>query len=257
MALLAARSRRPASLGARAANPASSSKQPERSRPSRPPARRPSSSGPSPVPTCSPSTSRGTREGPVVRWPDGRERDVLDALTPLCELLLQRGLLVDRLGEGLLDPRLERLHHRARELLEATLEVERRQHRLHERREDVRRTAEIVRDLAALLQAAVEAQTGRDDRARTPRDDVGANLRQLTLGEVGVAVVERARDHEAEDAVAEKLEPLVRLDPILGLGRMAEDLLEPSGRQRVDQPLERGCLATDASRRSRRPARRW
>jgi hypothetical protein len=66
------------------------------------------------------------------------------------------------------------------------------------------------------------------------------DLRQLALGEVGKTVVERARHHEAEHAVAEELEPLVRLDPVLGLGGVAEDLLEPPGRQRVDQPLERG-----------------
>jgi len=69
---------------------------------------------------------------------------------------------------------------------------------------------------------------------------VGTDLRELPLGEAGEAVVQRARDHEAEHAVAEELEPLVRLDPVLGLGGVAEDLLEPPGRQRVDQPLERG-----------------
>jgi hypothetical protein len=69
---------------------------------------------------------------------------------------------------------------------------------------------------------------------------VRTDLRQLTLGVLGEAVVEGARDHEAEHAVAEELEPLVRLDPVLGLGGMAEDLFEPPGRQRVDQPRERG-----------------
>jgi hypothetical protein len=67
-----------------------------------------------------------------------------------------------------------------------------------------------------------------------------ADLRELPLGELGEAVIECARDHEAQHAVAEELEPLVRLDPVLGLGGVAEDLFEPPGRQRVDQPRERG-----------------
>jgi hypothetical protein len=69
---------------------------------------------------------------------------------------------------------------------------------------------------------------------------VRADLRELPLGEVRIAVVERPREDEPQDAVAEELEPLVRLDPVLGLGGMAEDLFEPPGRQRVDQPRERG-----------------
>ena len=52
--------------------------------------------------------------------------------------------------------------------------------------------------------------------------------------------VERVRDGKLDNAVAEELEPLVRLDPVLGLGGVAEDLLEAPGRQRVDQPRERG-----------------
>jgi hypothetical protein len=108
----------------------------------------------------------------------------------------------------------------------------------------------------ARLEATVEADLGRDDGAGATRDDVRANLRELPFREVRVAVVEGARDDEAEDAVAEELEPLVRLDPILGLRGMAEDLCEPLGRQFVDQPLEGGGLATGGSRRSRRPARR-
>ena len=142
--------------------------------------------------------------------------------------------------QRLLDPGPERLDHRARELVEAALEVQRREHGLHERREDVRGVEEVVGDLAALLEPPVEPELGGDDGARAPRDDVRTDLRQLPLGVLGEAVVEGARDHEAEHAVAEELEPLVRLDPVLGLGGMAEDLLEPHGRQRVDQPRERG-----------------
>jgi hypothetical protein len=107
-----------------------------------------------------------------------------------------------------------------------------------------------------LLEPAVEADLRGDHGARPARHHVGADLRELPLGEVRVAVVERPRDDEAEDAVAEELEPLVGLGPVLGLGGMAEDLLEPLRRQFVDQPLEGGGLATGAWRRSRRLARR-
>jgi hypothetical protein len=40
---------------------------------------------------------------------------------------------------------------------------------------------------------------------------VRADLGELTFGEVGMARVERMRDGELEHAVAEELEPLVRL----------------------------------------------
>jgi hypothetical protein len=39
---------------------------------------------------------------------------------------------------------------------------------------------------------------------------VRANLRELTLGEVGIPLVELPRDGELEDAVAEELQPLIR-----------------------------------------------
>src|SRR5687768_13797514 len=62
-------------------------------------------------------------ESAVVGWPVGPERDVLDPLAALRELLLKRRLLVDRLGQRLLDPGLERLHHGAGELVQTPLEV--------------------------------------------------------------------------------------------------------------------------------------
>jgi len=77
---------------------------------------------------------------------------------------------------------------------------------------------------------------------------VRANLRQLALAEAGVAVVERAGDDEAEDAVAEELQSLVRLDAVVGLRRVAEDLFEAFARQLVDQLLERGGVAATGAR---------
>ena len=64
------------------------------------------------------------------------------------------------------------------------------------------------------------------------------NLRQPPFRRSGEAVEHRARDRELEDAVAEELEPLVRLGAILGPRSMREHLLEPVFRQLPDQSAE-------------------
>jgi hypothetical protein len=69
---------------------------------------------------------------------------------------------------------------------------------------------------------------------------VCARLCQLPLREVGVARVERMRDRQLEDAVAEELEPLVRLGPLGRPGRVGEDGLRQLRRERVDQLREVG-----------------
>ena len=66
------------------------------------------------------------------------------------------------------------------------------------------------------------------------------DLRQLSLGEVGVAIVELARHGELEDAIAEELEPLVRGRAVRRPRRVREDLLQALGRQLVDQSVEAG-----------------
>jgi hypothetical protein len=64
---------------------------------------------------------------------------------------------------------------------------------------------------------------------------MGTHLRQLALGEVGMACIERVRDGELEDAVAEELEPLVRRATLAGPRRVREDGLRQLRRERVDQ----------------------
>jgi hypothetical protein len=64
---------------------------------------------------------------------------------------------------------------------------------------------------------------------------VRADLRQTALGEVGVALVESARDRELQDAVAQELQPLVRCGTVLGPGGVREDVPQPLLRERVDQ----------------------
>jgi hypothetical protein len=64
---------------------------------------------------------------------------------------------------------------------------------------------------------------------------VRADLRQLTLGEVGIALVELPRHGQLEHAVTEELEPLVGRRAIGRPGCVREDVLEPLGGQLVDQ----------------------
>jgi len=70
----------------------------------------------------------------------------------------------------------------------------------------------------------VEAEEPGDLRAAPARDDVGADAAELTLGQVGIALVEGGRDGEAEDAVAEELEPLVGGGAIRRRRRMRQRL---------------------------------
>jgi hypothetical protein len=65
-----------------------------------------------------------------------------------------------------------------------------------------------------------------------------ADLGEPAFRSVCEAVEHRPRDRELEHAVAEELEPLVRLRAILRPRRVGEDLLEPSGGKLVDQATE-------------------
>jgi hypothetical protein len=53
-----------------------------------------------------------------------------------------------------------------------------------------------------------------------------------------VALVQSAGDRQLEDAVTEELEALVRRRAVWGPGGVREDVVEPLGRQRVDQPAK-------------------
>jgi hypothetical protein len=101
-------------------------------------------------------------------------------------------------------------------------------------------TLELVRrQLRGVVgEAGAEAELARDDGAARAGDDVRADLRQPALGEVGVPVVERVRDGELEDAVAEELEPLVRRRARGGPGGMGEGGRRALARQRLDQLRE-------------------
>ena len=64
------------------------------------------------------------------------------------------------------------------------------------------------------------------------------DLGQTTFRSVWKTIEHRPRDRELEHAVAEELEPLVRLPAVFRPRRVGEDLLEASGGKLVDQAAE-------------------
>ena len=234
----------------------------------RPPARPPSSSSPLPTPRCSPSISAAQVKRRSCAGPSHLDDRVDDLLADPGELLLQLGLVVDRVRRGVLDLPAERLDDRR---LDAPRSPCSRKIAASAASSSAASTLRFVARRVsssgcavepALEQLGAEPELLRDERAGAPRDDVRADLRQPALGQVGVAVVQMPCDGQLEHAVAEELEPLVRRRPVGRPRRVGEDVLEPVRRQRADQlgePPNVACLrvaATGASRRSRRPVRR-
>ena len=156
---------------------------------------------------------------------------------------MKLSLVVDMARACVLDLRGESRHHGLLDRLEAVLEIERRERRLEERRKDVpasRDALELVRwDVACMLGKTVaELELLRDRRARGPGDDVSTNLREPPFRCIGKPVVDGLRYCELENTVSEKLEALVGRGPVLGPGRVREDLRQPVGRQLGDQASE-------------------
>jgi hypothetical protein len=182
-----------------------------------------------------------------------RSLDVHDRVADLPaergELLLQLRLVVDVRRRGVVDPAAERLDDRLLDGLEAVLEEQRGQRRLQQRRENVPVAREpgelLLRDdaLPLLDEPGAEIQLARDDGAARPRDDVRANLREASLRQVGIPLVQRPRDGELQDAVTEELQPLVRGGPVRRPRGMRECVVRPLGGQLVDQPREAARVA--------------
>ena len=127
----------------------------------------------------------------------------------------------------------------------AVLEVDRRDRRLEHGSEDVpaaRDALELVvrRVTRVPEQLFAEAELLRDRGAALAGHDVRTHLREPTLGSRAEAVEDGARDRELEDAVAEELEPLVRVGPVVDPRRMREHLLEALRRELRDQATELG-----------------
>ncbi len=211
---------------------------------------------------------RGRGEAALVRRAFDVDDRVRDAQVPPRELLLELGLVVDVLGERVVDPIGERGEHDGPDELEAVLEVESPERRLDERRQDVSVDGEALGLLAGngvpctLDELPAEPEVSADGSAALARDDMRPELRKLPFRMLGEALVELAGDREAEDAVAEELQALVRVGAARRPGRVREDAGEALLGERFDQ-LEKLRVArlradgpTDGWRCNRRPARR-
>ena len=159
------------------------------------------------------------------------------------EHLLQIGLGVDPRREHLFDLRGEGVDDGILDSGEPVLEEECAERRLDDRGEDVpvlREPLEFVgrRDRCPLDETRAEVELAGYLRAARPRDDVRARLGESSLSEVGMPLVERVGDGELQDAVAEELQPLVRVAALARPRCVGEDTLRQLRRERVDQLRE-------------------
>jgi hypothetical protein len=169
------------------------------------------------------------------------------------ERLLELRLVIHEGRERVVDASRERGDDRLLDLLEAVLGEQRAERGFEQRREDVAVADEPVELVlgenlgAALEEPATEVQLARHDRTALARDDVRANLRQASLGEVRMILEKRPCDRQLEHAVTEELEPLVRECPVGRPGRVSEDGVGSPSRQLVDQSCELLGLALRSS----------
>jgi len=113
-------------------------------------------------------------------------------------------------------------------LLEAAVEIDRRDHRLEDVGEERVRELASVRDALADLERVIEPEPLRLRREGVRGDDHRLDLGQLPLGEIIEEVEEELGHHEAEDGVPEELHPLVagvvdRLDR--GVGERLQEMV--------------------------------
>jgi hypothetical protein len=129
--------------------------------------------------------------------------------------LLETGLPVEpgaALGR-LRHQRVEQSMDDLRRHVQAVLQIDRAEQRLQRVGEDAR-LVPAAGSLLALAQQQVRAEPGRAEAAgdvgeRPHVHDARAQLGELPLGQVGMVVEQRGRDHHAEYRVAEELEALV------------------------------------------------
>jgi len=212
---------------------------------------------PLPAPELLAVDDGGAREHPLVRRAVHLDDRVAHLPAEARERLLQLGLVVDMGRQGVLDPVRERADDGVLDGGEAVLEEERAEDRLEEGSQDIAvlRERGDVLALVELGELGAKVELVRDDGAARPRDDVRTDLRQPSLGKVGMPRVQRVGDRQLEDAVPEEFQALVRGGPVDRPGRVREGSRRRLARQRVDQPGELYSLI-GATRRSRPPGRR-
>ena len=129
----------------------------------------------------------------------------------------------------------------------AVLEEQRSERGLQQRCEDVAVAGEPIELLRndpvtpPVDEAGAEPELARDDGAARARHDVRADLRQPALLKIGKALVQRTCDRELQNAVPEKLQPLVGGRPV-GSPRRVRECVSPARRQLVDQPRKTAGL---------------
>ena len=176
-----------------------------------------------------------------------RPLDLYDRIVHLrsraSQRLLELGLVVDVAGARVLDLLGEGANDRGLDAREPVLEVDGRDRRLEHGGQHVatsRDPLELVgRNLSRVGKKALpESQLLGHAGATLPRDDVGTDLGEAPFRSICEAVEHRSSDRKLEHAVAEELEPLVRLRALFGPGCVGEDLPETIGRKLVDQTPE-------------------
>ena len=162
---------------------------------------------------------RHADETTLVRWSLDVDNLVAHLIAGAGERLLELGLVVDVTGASELDPRVEGRHDGGLDPREAVLQVDGGDGRLEQRRQNVAATRDPVelrrRNILCLLEQELrQVELLRDAGTAMPRDDVRSDLREASFRRVGEPVVQRPRNRELEDGVAEELEALIGGGPI-------------------------------------------
>ena len=162
----------------------------------------------------------------------GGEHLVADREAVAGEVLLEFCLVVDVALHGELDVLVEHLDDGWANRFEAKGEVDRADEGLGEVGEHVLVGFQLL-GLAASCPvrgsrpaACPDPSARRHSSARRATDDVGAQRRELALGDIGEAAVQFGRDTQSKDAVAEEFEALVRLGASGRPRGVREDLLQ-------------------------------
>ena len=177
------------------------------------------------------------------------------AVLALRELLQQRLVVAARIaGRGRFDLRTEVREHEFARRLDAAVEIDRRDQRLEHVGQHRRRHGRMRRHPFAQHQKLAQPKRLADLRARLPADDDRLELRQVAFELLGKLLEQLLADDQAEDRVAEKLQPLVRRQPMIGPGGVRQRRVQ---QLRIAKPIAEPLLAAlqaEGIVRDRRPA---
>ena len=163
------------------------------------------------------------------------------AVLALGELLQQRLVVAARIARGgRLDLRAEIRQDEFARRLHAAVQIDRRDQRLQHVRQHRRRHRRVRRHSFAQHEELAQAQRLADLRARLPADDDRLELRQVAFQLIGKLLEQLLADDQAQDRVAEKLQPLVRRQPVVGARGVGQRRVE---QLRIAEPIAEPLLA--------------